>query len=153
MKIKLDTERFVFPNGEWQDLPNTTLDESVAVVSKEVDLSTVKYEGGKMIPLTEEELLYKLMEERAIEGNEIVNYLTIYLNTKAKEYGYDNYHSSMIYINSSDTDVSSLSQAFFNCVDAVWSYVKSNRDSFEATGHPNLEEIKLNHPKLEDYLV
>lgn len=153
MKTKLDTERFVFPNGEWQDLPNTTLDESAVVVSKEVDLSTVKYEGGEMVPITQEDLLQIELQQRAEDGDSIVQYLSDYLNTEAKTRGYDSYHTAMIYLNSSYPKFKADAQAFFNCADAIWAYVEENKASFVTTGHPNLEETKLNHPKLEDYLV
>lgn len=41
--------------------------------------------------------------------------------------------------------------AFFECADAIWNYFEENKSSFEATGHPNLEEVKVAHPKFETF--
>lgn len=88
---------------------------------------------------------------RQAEGSEIVSYLSAYLNEKAKIYGYDNYHSAMIYKGSSVSKFNIEGTAFFDCSDAIWSYLETNKSNFEATGEPNLETVKLEHPKLSDY--
>jgi len=92
-----------------------------------------------------------LINARIAEGEAIVKYLEDYLNEKASIYGYDNYHTAMIYRDSSIPKFQLEGQAFFDCADANWSYLDANRDSFEATGQPDLATVMANHPKLSEF--
>lgn len=96
---------------------------------------------------------YAPVPSLVLEGGLIVNYLSNYLNSKANEYGYDSYHTAMLYLNSSYPKFKQEAQAFFACADAIWAYVEENRESFVTTGHLNLEEVKLAHPRLDDFLL
>ena len=101
-------------------------------------------------PATELALL-DLVELRTAEGEEIVSYLSGYLNGKAKYYGFDNYHAAIIYLNSSNVLFQKQAQAFLGCADAIWTYFEDNRSNFAATGLPTLETIKVDHPKFETF--
>lgn len=95
--------------------------------------------------------LFDLIESRTAEGEEIVSYLSGYLNDKAKYYGFDNYHAAIIYLNSSNLLFQKQAQSFLDCADAIWTYFEDNRDNFAATGLPTLETIKVAHPKFETF--
>lgn len=101
--------------------------------------------------IVEEAALFDLIESRTAEGEEIVSYLSGYLNGKAKYYGFDNYHAAIIYLNSSNILFQKQAQAFLDCADAIWTYFEDNRDGFAATGLPTLETIKIDHPKFETF--
>jgi len=94
---------------------------------------------------------FDLIESRTAEGEEIVSYLSGYLNGKAKYYGFDNYHAAIIYLNSSNLTFKAQAQAFLDCADAIWTYFEDNRSNFAATGLPTLETIKVDHPKFETF--
>ena len=94
---------------------------------------------------------FDLIKSRTAEGEEIVSYLSGYLNDKAKYYGFDNYHAAIIYLNSSNLLFQEQAQSFLDCADAIWTYFEDNRDSFAATGLPTLETIKADHPKFETF--
>jgi len=97
--------------------------------------------------------MFDLIKSRTEEGEAIVSYLSGYLNSKAEYYGFDNYHAAIIYLNSSNVLFQKQAQAFLDCADAIWTYIDENRESFVTTGHPNLEEVKLAHPRLDDFLL
>lgn len=151
MPIKNSDERFLFPSGGWMDSPNDTSNEAAIVIPKDTDLNMFKYSPEGLVPFTEQEIMEKLIAERRAEGLEIVAYLENYLNSKAVEYGYKDYHAAMIYINSSHPKFKEEAQLFFSCADAIWAYVDANNNSFATTGQPDLEQVKLDHPKLEDF--
>lgn len=92
-----------------------------------------------------------LIEQREKEGQEIVQYLTQYLNSKAVTYGYDSYHAAMLYKGSSIAKFNTEGQAFSDCADAIWNYLDTHRDAFAATGQPDLATVMANHPKLSEF--
>lgn len=93
-----------------------------------------------------------LINARTEEGKAITKYLEDYLNLKAYEYGYDGYHAAMIYKDSTVAKFQQEGQAFFDCADAIWNYFDTNKDSFAATGQPDLATVQANHPVLETYI-
>lgn len=102
---------------------------------------------------TEDDPAYIPFPMLQVKADRIVNYLEDYLNKKAVDYGYNDYHSAMIYVNSSFPKFKREGQAFFECADAIWSYVENNRESYLTTGQPDLATVKFSHPKLEDFLT
>lgn len=51
MKTKNNNQRFVFPDGSYQDFPNET-DQECAIVEQSLDLSRYKYEAGYLVEKT-----------------------------------------------------------------------------------------------------
>ena len=95
--------------------------------------------------------MYDLIQTRTEEGEAIVRYLESYLNALAGKYGYKDYHAGMIFKDSTVAKYQEQGLAFYACAEAIWDYFDNNKDSFAATGHPNLEEVKAAHPKFETF--
>lgn len=92
-----------------------------------------------------------MVEQLQEEGREIVQYLETYLNTFAEEYGYKDYHSAMLFKDSTVPKFKLQGQTFFDCTEAIWEYFEVEKHNFVSTGHPNLAEVKVAHPKFETY--
>lgn len=125
---------------DWKYLSVDDTDPQNKLLSIPADLPTYKAQQD-------------LMEQRIAEGDQIIAYLNDYLNLKAAEHGYRDYNEAMIFKNSGVVEFQKDGQAFSDCADAVWLYFKDAKKTFIVTGQPDLATVKVEHPKLETYIV
>lgn len=97
---KKDHERFLFPDGGYQDLPNETTGDC-AVISQDDDPSMFNVVGGEAVQKTSDELAEMATRKNAelfkqtADGYIII--LDDHMNAKAKECGYDDIKSAVTY--------------------------------------------------------
>lgn len=92
-----------------------------------------------------------LLLQRKAEADEIYAYIIQYINEKAKAKGYGDYTTAIVNRLSSIPQLAEEGKAFSDCYDALWQYIRDNRDTFATTGQPDLATVKLEHPKYEDF--
>lgn len=98
---KLDNQKFVFPSGHTQLLPNYTTDLTAVVVDKGLDTSNKKVVNGHLLDITEDEVLTRESERTSLVISElryqILEELDNHLNSTARSYHYDSINSAVSY--------------------------------------------------------
>lgn len=80
--------------------------------------------------------------------------IKVQLNAKAREKGYDSYHTAMLYKGSKNAKFNAEAAAFFELADDTWTYVMDEGVKVEnGEAFPSLDDFLANAPKLEDYLA
>lgn len=103
--------------------------------------------------IVDDEVVYDELDPDYIAAKEIQMYLEGYLDEYAENKNYKGgYYEAIALKDSSYNRVAVECRAIADCAAAIWDYMDANLASFIATGHPNLEEVKLAHPKVEEYL-
>lgn len=65
MKTKTEKQRFVFPDGSYQDFPHTTDSTEAAIVALDVDLTGKKVVNNELVDKTQADLDQELVDRNA----------------------------------------------------------------------------------------